>query len=233
MKYKTMACLIGITLLTTGVSFAQSSKIDVKDFNGVINCTPANVNITQATNYKVEVIAPQSVVAILDIGVDNGNLVIKTKDKHYRWTNTDSKITINIEVPTLNQLSINGSGNIMAKSAITTEHLVVKINGSGNLKIESLETTSLTVKSNGSGDVSIAGTKPVENAEFGINGSGDIETDKLACKKLTSHTNGSGDIEAWVTDDLNAKILGSGDVSIKGNPTINAKVLGSGRVRRD
>lgn len=232
MKYKTMACLIGITLLTTGVSFAQSSKIDVKDFNGVINCTPANVNITQATNYKVEVIAPQSVIAILDIGVENGNLIIKTKDKYYRWPNTDG-IAVNIWGPTFNQMSINGSGDITAKSAITSERLLIKINGSGDLNIGSLETSSLTVNSNGSGDVSVAGAKPIENAEFGINGSGDIETTQLACKKLTSHTNGSGDIEAWVTDELNAKILGSGDVSIKGNPTINAKVLGSGRVRRD
>lgn len=232
MKRKFHVSLVAILIfMTLGVYAQNSVVIDAKDFSGIENSISANVNIYQNGNYKVEVIAPQNVIDELKIFVEDGILKLKTKDKMFSWSSSD-KITVNVWAPNFNSLSLNGSGDFIAKTAISTKDLAIRINGSGDVKIESLKATSLTIKSNGSGDVFVAGIDPIESAEFSINGSGDIDAYQLSCKKIAAHVNGSGDIKTWATDEFQAKIVGSGDIEIKGNPTIDAKVVGSGNLKR-
>ncbi len=168
----------------------------------------------------------------LNIFVEDGMLRLKKKDSFFNWSNTDDKVIVNVWAPLYNTLTLNGSGNMVAKTPISTKDFLIKINGSGDVKVESLEAESLTVKSNGSGDVFVAGGKVLERAEFSINGSGDIDAYQISSKRASAQINGSGDIKAWATTDFTAKIVGSGDVEIKGNPTIDAKVVGSGSLKR-
>lgn len=220
-----------IVMVGSSALAQQTFNVDVKGFSGVENNISANVNIYQDANYKVEVITTKSVMDDLKIFVEDGVLRLKTKDNFFNWSN-DDKIIVNIWAPSYNSLVLNGSGNVLAKTAISTKDLVVRINGSGDVNIIKLEASSLVVKSNGSGDVLLSGDKALESAEYNINGSGDIDVAGLSCKKVSVHINGSGDVNVWATDELLAKVVGSGDVEIKGNPRIDAKVIGSGSIKR-
>ncbi|MGE0078958.1 MAG: head GIN domain-containing protein [Bacteroidales bacterium] len=227
--YSALATALTVITLTTKAQ--NVTTVDAKDFCGIANSISANVNFYQDANYKVEVIAPQNVIDELNIFVEDGILKLKKKNNHFNWSSSD-KVVVNVWAPKYNSLSLNGSGDFLAKTNISTQDLSIKINGSGDVKIESLKVNSLSIKSNGSGDVSIAGTDIAESGEFSINGSGDVDANKLSFKKIAAHVNGSGDIKAWATDEFQAKIVGSGDIEIKGNPTIDAKVVGSGSIKK-
>lgn len=229
---KNLFVVSALFVATTNAVAQNSVSINAKDFTAVENSISANVNITQAKDFVVEVIAPQSVIDELNIFVEDGILKLKKKDKNFNWSTDDNKITVNVSAPKFIAFILNGSGNMVAKTPIVTSDLVIKINGSGDVKIDALDATALSVKSNGSGDVVVAGSKPLEKVEFSINGSGDIDASMLASKNASAQINGSGNISAWATGDFVAKIVGSGDIEIKGNPTIDAKVVGSGSLKR-
>ncbi|MGD9978861.1 MAG: head GIN domain-containing protein [Bacteroidales bacterium] len=232
MKSKFYAVVTVTLFLAMFDASAQRSVIvDAKGFSGVENSISANVNVFQAAEYKVEVIAPQDVIDALKIYVEDGTLRLKTKNR-VNWSNSWEKIVVNVWSPNFSHLALNGSGDIIAKTPITAKEFSIKINGSGDVKIESLEASSLVVKSNGSGDVLLGGKNVLDSAEYSVNGSGDIDAMQLSCKKVDANVTGSGDIDVWATEAFNAKIVGSGDIELKGNPTIDAKVVGSGNVKR-
>lgn len=233
MKRKLFVMLTIILVGTSLFTIAQTKvNINVKGFTGVENSISANVNISQSSEYVVEVIAPQSIIDDLNIYVEEGILKLKKKDSLFKWSSSDNKVVINIWAPSYNSVAMNGSGSIEAKTPIVSKDFVIKINGSGNVKIGSLEVVSLVVKSNGSGDVFVAGSKVLESVEYGINGSGNIEASQLSAKKASAQINGSGDIKVWATVEFNARVNGSGNIDLKGNPTIDAKMHGSGRLKR-
>lgn len=233
MKRKLFVMLTIILVGTSLFTIAQTKvNINVKGFTGVENSISANVNISQSSEYVVEVIAPQSIIDDLNIYVEEGILKLKKKDSSFRWPNSDNKIIVNIWSPSYNSLILNGSGNIEAKTPIVSKDFVVKINGSGNVKVGVLEAVSLVIKSNGSGDVFVAGSKVLESVDYSINGSGDIDAFQLSSKKASAQINGSGDVKVWATVEFNARVTGSGNIDLKGNPTIDAKVQGSGRLKR-
>jgi hypothetical protein len=228
------------TILTIALAFVinqgnaqNTTKIDAKDFTGIENSISANVNIYQSADFKVELIASQKIAEELKIYVEDGVLKLKKKDNFFNWSSKDEKVIVNIWAPTYNLLALNGSGDVIAKTAISTKDLVIKINGSGDVNIGTLEANTLTVKSNGSGDVTMGGSKTIEKAEYNINGSGDIDVYQLPSKSVSAHINGSGDIKIWAIDELIAKVVGSGDIEVKGDPRIDAKVVGSGSIKRN
>jgi len=232
MKRTTITTLTAVLMLVAlTVNAQKTASIDAKDFNGVENSISANVNLYQDANYKVEVIAPQNVIDDLKIFVEDGILKLKKKDRNFNWSSSD-KVIVNVWAPSYVLLALNGSGDLLAKTAISGKDLAIKINGSGDVKIESLKVASLSIKSNGSGDVFVAGSDAAEDAEFSINGSGDIDASQLSAKNISAQVNGSGDIDVWATNEIQAKIVGSGDIEIKGNPKIDAKVVGSGSIKK-
>lgn len=234
MKKLSLTILVALLAVVFTESKAQNAtKIDATGFTGIENSISANVNFYQSAEYKVELIAPKDIADELKIFVEDGMLKLKKKDKTFNWSSSDDKIIVNVWAPKFNVLSLNGSGDMLAKTAISTDDLVIKINGSGDVKIGSLEATSLTVKSNGSGDVNIGGTKTMDKAEYSINGSGDIDVYQLPCKSVTANVNGSGDIKVWAAEEIVAKVVGSGDIEVKGDPRIDAKVVGSGSIKRN
>lgn len=234
MKRKLFAMLTVVFVGTSLFTNAQTKvNINVNGFSGVENSISANVNISQSSEYVVEVIAPQSIIDDLNIYVEEGILKLKKKESNFRWPSSDNKIVVNISSPSYSSLVMNGSGSIEARTPIVSKDFIVKINGSGNVKIEALEAVSLVVKSNGSGDVYVAGSKVLESVDCSINGSGDIDVFQLSAKKASAQINGSGDIKVWSTVEFNARVNGSGNIELKGNPTIDARVHGSGRLKRN
>jgi len=226
-----LTAAIVFTILICNNSLAQNREVrSVTGFTGIGLSISADVYLTQASDFKVEIEAPADYLQEIETVVDGDMLKIKTKN-HFNFSFKDKKVKVYISMPRVNALSISGSGDILAQTPIKTDDLKTKISGSGDVKIENLSAKNIELGISGSGDIYFAGSDVAEIASYSISGSGDINNENLQCKKIEISVSGSGDIRVWAVDELKAKVSGSGDVYYKGRPIIDAKTSGSGELQ--
>lgn len=230
MKKLVSTTIILFLISTLGVissSAQQKETRDVKDFTGVSLSIAANIYLTQANSYKVELVADADLLEKIETVVDGNTLKIKRRN-NLDWSWSNKKVLVYITMPQVEKLSISGSGDIVAQTPINSNRLDMGISGSGDIKIEDLSVKAIDVSISGSGDILLAGKNISESATYSVSGSGDIRAEGLQCKKVEVHVSGSGDVRVWAVDELNSKVSGSGDVYYKGRPLINSKSSGSG-----
>lgn len=228
--FKASASLILLILMINCTSAQQRETRNVSGFTGVSLSISADIYLSQASDYKFEIEGDADYLKEIETVVEDNVLKIKTKD-HFNFSFHDKKVKIYISMPQIASLSVSGSGDILAQTAIKSSDLKIKISGSGNVKIENLSVKNLDLGISGSGDIKMAGTDVAESASYSISGSGDIDNQGLQCKKVDIKVSGSGDVRVWAIDELDAKVSGSGDVYYKGRPIINAKTSGSGGLK--
>lgn len=225
-----VCAFVGLVFISTNtVSAQQREERKVSGFNGIALSISADIYLTQASDYKVEIEAEVDYLEKIETVVSGDVLKIKNKD-HFNFEFHSKKVKIYISMPQVNSLTISGSGDIIAQTPIKTEKLDVAISGSGNVKIENLAVKNIEMSISGSGDIYFAGSDIAESSKYSISGSGDINTENLQTKKVEIHVSGSGDVRVWAVDELDAKVSGSGDVYYKGRPIVDAKTSGSGGI---
>lgn len=199
--------------------------LDIPAFTEIDLDINANVNIKQGKSQSVEVIGPQELIDVLNKEVKGEKWEIK-----YTKRRVDSKksLQINITVTQLNELDVNGSGDVSGDNAFHGDKMELSINGSGTIKLE-LYVEELELDINGSGDMKISGS--AEELEVNINGSGNLKCSELTAENAEFEINGSGDSEIHVTKKLSASINGSGDIHYSGNPSMKVRKNGSGSLK--
>lgn len=212
-----------------------TQKVKTGNFNAIKVLGSADIIFKQSNDTHVEIYGSDNVVPLLETYVDNHTLIIKFK-KNVNVINR-GKLQVGVASPELNNLTINGSGNVKITKGIQTDHNVeFCINGSGNIQGEKISCHKMGVSINGSGDVKIQGIQSKEcyariagsgdidfngktgKAEYSIAGSGDIDASSLRASDVTATTTGSGDISCYASKKLTARVSGSGNIAYKGNP---------------
>lgn len=227
-----LKALVTVVVTVLFLNTVNAQKRDVRDvsgFTGIGLSISADIYLTQAPNYKVEIEGDADYLEKIETVVSGSVLKIKRKE-HFNFDFHGDKVKIYISMPNINSISISGAGDIIAQTPIKTDKLDVSISGSGNIKVENLSVKEMDMGISGSGDIYFAGTDVAENTTYSISGSGDIKTENLQSKKVTIHVSGSGDVRVWAVDELDAKISGSGDVYYKGRPIVDARTSGSGGI---
>lgn len=225
--FKGMAIIVAVLGIINCSKAQERENRKVSDFTGIELSVAANVYLTQADLYKVEIEADASILRQIETTVDGGKLRIKYVDRWYS-NFSNKKVNIYISMPRVNELSIAGSGDIVAQNPLVTDKLSIHVSGSGDVIIDMLSAKTVEVSINGSGDIKLAGPNVVERAEVAISGSGDVKAENLQCRTVSARISGSGDVRIWAIDDLEARVSGSGDIYYKGRPVVNAKTSGSG-----
>jgi hypothetical protein len=128
-------------LIVNCTSAQQREERKVSGFTGIGLAISADVYLSQANDFKVEIEADADYLEKIETVVEGDILKIKTKN-HFNM-GFDKKAKVFISMPKINSMSISGSGDILAKTAIKTEELTSKISGSGNIKIEDLSVKKL------------------------------------------------------------------------------------------
>lgn len=205
-----------------------TSERQVDKFAGIDLGVSANVNLVQGTPQKVILHGATCDLELITTEVSGNTLKIEKKENFFRNL---GKITADITVEDISHLSIGGSGDMIAKSPISTTNLKVEIAGSGSVKIDELSAKKLSSTIAGSGSIHISGKDKLEKQEIEISGSGDIFTENMMTTDANVSISGSGSCRIYVTDNLKASIAGSGDVYYKGKPSINSSVAGSGKIK--
>lgn len=202
-----------------------TESFDISDFSGVSIESSINVNITYDDIQSVLVSGFENLIEHVDLSVNDNVLKVDLKSGSYSNLNLE----LDIEIPTLNTLNINGSGDITVGD-FTLPDLDINIDGSGNVNaLRSLRIdNSLNCTINGSGDVTLVGSVP--DQEIIVQGSGHFYGFGLQSDVCNVLIDGSGDVEVLVNDVLNVEIQGSGDTYYKGNPSVTIDSDGSGQV---
>lgn len=202
-----------------------SQPFFVESFTGVENNTDADITLTQAPTYAIEIVAQKNIIDNIDLSVKGGILIIKFKKKatHYE------PIQININMPTLSHLYLNGSGDISTSSTFNDcETVVADVSGSGDL-FASINVTGRTYSTiSGSGNLTLSGSSPYH--EMTISGSGDIYSFPFSTTNAVVNSSGSGNCRLSAMSTLYVISSGSGDVYYREHPVITLEMSGSGQL---
>lgn len=196
------------------------------DFSSLSFSLSGEVNVTQGANFKVEIIAQQNILDVIQTSVVNDELVIKLKNNTVIKSN--ETIVVNITMPEVKGLKVNGSGN-MTTGNIVAGNIAVSINGSGNIHLASLTADQFQATISGSGGIRAMGGN-IGSTVLKISGSGDIDLIDVQADSAHTTTSGSGSIRIRVAQTLHVIISGSGSVFYKGTPVVTTNISGSGNI---
>jgi hypothetical protein len=214
---------LSVIVLSASIAFASCSKERIKGEGSVVTetrsinaITRVNLNggeeleIVPSKENKVVVSGYQNLVPVYRTNVSGSTLNLEFERKYYNVRNNNIKVTLYTQ--SLNNIEVNGSGNINIKDSLKTDNLKVEINGSGNV---------------------YSYPNYFQNLTLDINGSGNINMRQATGKYVRAEVSGSGDIEITVEEKLDAQISGSGQIKYWGNPsTVLTDISGSGKVRK-
>lgn len=208
----------------------------VNAFSQVAFAVAGTLHLRQGEEQSVELAAPEEALTRIETVVEGRRLTVRSENDSglsglFDWLSGDDEDTPSIDVyvtvPTLEGLTVAGSGTIVAETPIEADELDLEIADSGGMESQ-LTARRLTITIAGSGDMTLRGR--ADEATVEIAGSGDLRAAELEVATAEVSTTGSGTTELHVTDRLNARIVGSGNVRFRGAPTVEASIIGSGTV---
>ncbi len=199
----------------------------VTGFKGVRLDLPGQVEIIQGDSESVVIETDDNLAPLVETMIEGDQLMIRSTQRHK--TLRPSSLRITVHARTVEQLSVSGSGKLMAER-LQSPKLQALISGSGDIRINALNADTLTVSIAGSGDFIAAGK--ADSVQSSIAGSGDLNIDTLAAKNVELRIAGSGDAKVWASQTLAIKISGSGNVAYYGDASVTQTVAGSGRIKK-
>jgi hypothetical protein len=123
---------------------------------------------------------------------------------------TKTPMRVDISVPSLEVLTLSGSGALTAQN-IQAMHVSVRLPGSGIIRA--------------------SGT--VEQLDVSLDGSGDAQLEQLVAHDVRAVLTGSGRIVTHARDSLRASVPGSGTIVYRGHPAhVTTSITGSGTITR-
>jgi len=189
----------------TGSGIAATQARSLAPFTSVLLAGSNNVAIRVGPKQSVVVHADTNLLRVVTTHVRAGTLVIGNTPGSFA---AKSPMSVEVSVPSLNGLTLSGSGNV-AVSGVNTPTMTVTLPGSGNLRASGT-TTRLNVT---------------------ISGSGNAELQQLAARDAHAVVSGSGTIWLTATNSLDAAIPGSGAILYAGHPAhVTTTITGSGAI---
>lgn len=194
----------------------------------------SDYEIIQSDTYKVSIYAPEGFMQYFDLTSDEkGGLVISTSlDSFGKWT-IPAETRITVYVPSLEALSISGSGDVRCQCFENPGELALTISGSTDMKFGFLSATGLSVRAAGSCDLEF-GILQAKTADLALAGSGDIEVSDLQVDTISASVAGSGDVELkGLAEYAKFSVSGSGEINAEKLrcPATSVSVKGSGEIK--
>lgn len=213
----------------TGEGPIVSEIRPVSGFKSISVSISGKVNYRIDPVYKVEILAQQNILDILQTNLAGDELVIKFRDGKRAGAHED--IVVNVSAPFAERVQLNGSAEFSLANKILSDKLKLNVSGSGNINVaEAGISDLLTGVVSGSGNIIVADGS-AKNADLTISGSGSIRAGNVVSEEAITTISGSGNMEVNPSKKLDATISGSGSVYYHGNPVISTRISGSGQVK--
>jgi len=152
--------IIGIN----GNGYVVSQERTANGFYGVVLDGVGNVNIHIQENYRVIVTTDANIQDFITTKVYGKKLHIDGKT-HSSFNPT--MLTIDVYVPDLRYIDLNGVGNIKVING-KTNHLELNLSGVGNIEAQDCEAEYVVVALSGTGDIKTWVTKSLTGKLSGI-----------------------------------------------------------------
>ena len=167
-------------------------SFDLKDFSAITVNGSADIKIAQGDSFSVLVTANEEVYQYLDYRVEEGVLILETKDNVQLKAETHH---LAVTLPCLETLKINGAADADIENGyVSGKPMVIEVNGAGDFDFESIAVPSISFTLNGAGDIDAKGLD-VEKVSVIVNGAGDITLAGRATEAVIS-VHGAGDVDA-------------------------------------
>lgn len=181
-----------------------------KDFTSFEFSSSADIELIPSDHCSIEVTTYENLMDKIEIENKAGDLEMSGKG----CIRTDKQAKIKVYFKKLNEVSLEGSGNISCADTLRSETFSMEISGSGDINLL-LSVDRLKAQINGSGDINMYGT--AQHFEGQINGSGNLNASKLWTGGSNIQINGSGDASLLNCDHLSSQVNGSGEVKCQGS----------------
>lgn len=201
------------------------------NFRGVNAAGSFDVYFSQGDGNEIRIEADENLMQYIVTRVENGMLKIKTRNGVNIRPSQDIKVYV--KSPQFTEVSLAGSGNMIAESKITsTERIKMSIAGSGDIRISEVDAPKVEVHISGSGKVKGGGN--TRDVEIRVAGSGDVEMRDLKAENAEIHIAGSGNVWIYASMKLDVNVAGGGDIHYFGNPSdVKSKMAGSGNLIKE
>lgn len=166
---------------------------DLEPFDGIRVESVANVHIKIGDKQSVEIEAEDNIIDLIDLRVRRGRLTISMEDDHN--IDTDEGIHINITIPKLRDLEVQGVGNIDAFD-LDEKELTIDVGGVGNIELEG----------------------KVDRLDLDVEGVGNVDLRDLVAQDARVRHTGVGHVRVHAENDLDVRVSGVGSVRYYGSP---------------
>lgn len=205
-----------------------SQSREVSDFSSIYFNGYGNLYLTQGSTESLKIEGEGTEVGLITTNVLDGVLHIDFKKSETgQSTNISEPVNIHVQVKSLQEIRLSGSGSIFGLTPLNVQTLKLSISGSGSADIRVVGHRLFTVLS-GSGNFVIKGV--IENQDIWISGSGIYRAEELSSRVANINITGAGKVFVNVQDDLDVRISGAGSVIYQGTPRIHQSVSGAGTI---
>lgn len=186
-----------------------------------------NVFVSQGGKESVKVETDENLQDHIEV-VQEGNLVtVKSKEKP---SVKATKMNVYITITTLDQMAVNGVGNVTSTTPIKGDKFKLSFNGVGNTELE-VNYKDFHAQIEGVGNIKLKGS--ADAADIAATGTGNLKAFDLAAKKLNVNVSGVGNAEVRADEEISINSSGIGNLSYTGNATVKSKnVSGIGKVKK-
>jgi len=190
---------------TEGSGVAATQAREVAAFQSVDLAGSNNVVIRVGEKQSVVVKADDNLLDRVTTEVQSGKLVIANAPGSFT---TNSPMSVEVGVPSLDTLTLSGSGNIVV-TGVEAKSFDVNLPGSGTL----------------------TGDGSATRLDVTVDGSGMVQLTRLVATNVQAGVSGSGSIFVTATESLDASVSGSGAILYAGSPpNVTSNITGSGAI---
>jgi hypothetical protein len=141
-----------------------SQERQAEDFTDVVLDGVGKVNIHSSENYKVVVTTDSNIQDIIEINTHGQRLHI---DENCKWGFNPTKLTIDVYMPEVKNIKLNGVGKIKIADGKTSD-LVIDLCGVGDVEAQYYEVQSVDISISGTGDVKTMVTDTLKGDISGV-----------------------------------------------------------------
>jgi hypothetical protein len=237
--------LLSVACLVWVIMFASACKMNVLKGSGEKTTTaPAvasfaavevdlplkiSVNVVPGSQPGIQLSGFKNVIQHIKTRVENNTLVITT-DLDDTWTIDGAGVDVQVTVPSLTGLSLDGSPDADVHGSITGRTFDIDVSGASTIKLDNVNVDSFSIQVSGAGDL-IVTAGAVKYAEYEIDGAGKVQAYPLQAAITSASINGAGTLQVTASEKLEAEISGAGTVKYKGHPTVSQEVSGAGTIK--
>jgi hypothetical protein len=219
---------LGVRVITPSNNIVSENR-DVAGFSAIDFSTFGKINIMQGDTESLNLSGPDNLVPEITTTVNNGTLVIKTRDNiTVTSLNSDRMLTFTIVVRDLTSLDLSGAGDVQVET-LSTPSMDLSMSGAGKVQMNQITTNNLQVNLSGLGSLDISGN--ASQATIDLSGAGSVNASDLKLQTASVSISGLGSATVWVTDQLSGEISGAGSVSYYGSPQISTSSSGLGQFK--